>query len=363
MNWIIDWWFHLHSKVKTHLENQAQSACDYYYLFLPQKNINQSMDSSHSGLNTTTHKKPNTLKHTDGTVAMQTHSLSSHLLQRFFFLTWQLGKASVKKRCQNKTISMGGVLASSQVKCKKSLCWIPPWDSGEQSPLLRAVMDGPQPSPVPASYLALPLILSSSSGLNPLSLCHSTPLFLSLLPPCHEHNHMCTYYTTIQGRMSTEQKQRASVGQSLAINRLPEFIIVSSYDGEEPRGLGEREEGRPSSITLCWLLLHSLYRLQAPYHFHLPWSSSSCTETAEPRWKCCWHPCFTLIKKTWDCSLFGWTVVWLDRYTDQRPSIYSNVKVTCVMCSNKVWKTGRLDQHNCWMSQGTRSQEKCQQCP
>lgn len=44
--------------------------------------------------------------------------------------------------------------------------------------------------------------------------------------------------------MSTEQKQRASVGQSPAINRLLEFIIVSSYDGEEPRGLGEREEGR-----------------------------------------------------------------------------------------------------------------------
>lgn len=69
--------------------------------------------------------------------------------------------------------------------------------------------------------------------------------------------------------MSTEQKQRASVGQSLAINRRLEFIIVSSYDGEEPRGLGEREEGRLSSITLCSLLLPFWYRLKSPHQFHL----------------------------------------------------------------------------------------------
>lgn len=46
--------------------------------------------------------------------------------------------------------------------------------------------------------------------------------------------------------MSTEQKQRASVSQWQAINRLLEFIIVSSYDGEEPGGLRRREKGTAS---------------------------------------------------------------------------------------------------------------------
>ncbi len=73
--------------------------------------------------------------------------------------------------------------------------------------------------------------------------------------------------------MSTEQRQRASVCQSPAINRLLEFIIVSSYDGEEPRGLGEREEGRPSSITLL-AFTPLLYRLQSSYQFHLSCVSS-----------------------------------------------------------------------------------------
>lgn len=198
---------------------------------------------------------------------------SAHLL-RLFLLTWQLGNASLKNAAKGRPLPGGGVLASSQVRCQREPeCWIPPWDSSKQSALLHALMDGPQPSPVPASYLALPLILSSSSGLNPLSLCHSTPLFLYFpsLSWAESHAHILN---SKPRRMSTEQTQRDSVGQSPAINRLLEFIIVSSYDGEEPRGLGEREEGRPSGISLCWLLLPSLYRLQSPYQFHLSWFSS-----------------------------------------------------------------------------------------
>lgn len=61
--------------------------------------------------------------------------------------------------------------------------------------------------------------------------------------------------------MSTEQRQRASVGRWLAINRVLEFIIVSSYDGEEPGGDGEREDGK-TSRTALWLLNSSIYRLQ-----------------------------------------------------------------------------------------------------
>lgn len=55
--------------------------------------------------------------------------------------------------------------------------------------------------------------------------------------------------------MSTEQRQRASVSQSLAINRLLEFIIVSSYDVEEPRGLGR---GGRQCVQHHWLLADML---------------------------------------------------------------------------------------------------------
>lgn len=171
---------------------------------------------------------------------------SAHLLQLFLshLTTWQ---SFSEKCCQGgdhyQGRSPGFKSGQMQRDCAEFL--------HKQSPPVHWWMDH---SPVPASYLALPLILSSSSGL-----IHWVSITLSLsfspLLLCHEHDHMCTYYTTNQGGCPYSRNRGASVGQSLAINRLLEFIIVSSYDGEEPRGLGEREESRPSSITLCWLLL------------------------------------------------------------------------------------------------------------
>lgn len=61
---------------------------------------------------------------------------------------------------------------------------------------------------------------------------------------------MCTYYTASQGGCPQSTDRGASVGQSPAINRLLEFIIVSSYDGEEPRGLGERERMADQAASL-----------------------------------------------------------------------------------------------------------------
>lgn len=113
-------------------------------------------------------------------------------------------------------------------------------------------------SPAQPCYLPLPLILSSSSGLNPLSLSVTPPLSSSLFPLSHEHNHMCTYYTASRGGCPQSRDRGASVGPSPAINRLLEFIIVSSYDGEEPGGLGERERVAHQAASLSLLALTSL---------------------------------------------------------------------------------------------------------
>lgn len=163
-----------------------------------------------------------------------------------------------------KGISLPGEESWLQVRsnAKKKLCWIPPWNSNKESPLLCTLIDGPQPSPVPASYPLFFLWIKSTESLSLLS----SPS----LSWAWSHVHILHNWPR---QMSKEQKQRASVGQSRAINRLFEFIIVSSYDGEEPGGLGEREEGRPSSITLCWLLF-PFPRIQILYQFHLSWFSS-----------------------------------------------------------------------------------------
>lgn len=95
---------------------------------------------------------------------------------------------------KRETITRGGVLAASQVKREKKrdcaeFLYESPISSQHSS--ARWWMDAS-----PAS--ALPLILSSSSGLNHWV---SVTLLLSSspLPLRHEHNHMCTYYTTSQG--------------------------------------------------------------------------------------------------------------------------------------------------------------------
>lgn len=66
--------------------------------------------------------------------------------------------------------------------------------------------------------------------------------------------------------MSTERRQRASVGQSLAINRLLGSIIVSSCDAEEPGGLGETEEGSGEQHHLSARFLQRPPR-RRPLHF------------------------------------------------------------------------------------------------
>ncbi len=111
--------------------------------------------------------------------------------------TWQ---SLCEKCCQEEDHYQGRSPGSKSGQMPKRNCaeFLHETPITDNTPSVCTLMDGPEPSLVPASYLALPLILSSSSGLNPLSLCHSTPLFSS--PPlCHEHNHMCTYYTTSQG--------------------------------------------------------------------------------------------------------------------------------------------------------------------
>lgn len=91
-------------------------------------------------------------------------------------------------------------------------------------------MEGPQPSPAPP--LIPPAILSSSSGLESLSL---------LLSPLAQPQ---------RRRERGAEAEGATVGQSVPINRLLEFIAVSSCAGEEPRGLGDREEGTSSIIFI-----------------------------------------------------------------------------------------------------------------
>ena len=74
---------------------------------------------------------------------------------------------------------------------------------------------------------------------------------------------MHIYYTTSQGGCPPSRDTGLLLAKRWAINSLVEFIIVSSYDGEEPAGFGESEAGGPSSITLSWRFLPACYRLHA----------------------------------------------------------------------------------------------------
>lgn len=160
--------------------------------------------------------------------------------------------------------------------------------------------------------------------------------------------------------MSTEQRHGASVSQSLAINRLLEFIIVSSYDVEEPRGLGEREEDSARSLTGCWLIRWSLYWLQCPYQFHLSWVSSP--ERRHPSCWNGWHGMMEQIGKKWatvhDTILFTvfrvlvWQRAgWLPLDTDH--SFISHNGKGHVMCDLPQIKHGR-------QSTATYTDAKCQ---
>lgn len=127
---------------------------------------------------------------------------SAHLFQLFLphLTTWQ---SFCEKCCQKgdhyQGRSPGFKSGQMQRDCAEFL--------HKQSPLLRTLMDGPQPSPIPASYLALPLILSSSSGLIHWVPVTLLPLFLSFpsLPWAWSHVHILHNKPR---RMSTEQKQR-----------------------------------------------------------------------------------------------------------------------------------------------------------
>lgn len=135
--------------------------------------------------------------------AMQTHFSTWSQLTSFSSssLTWQLGKASVKNVAKGETIIRGGVLASSQVKCRETVLnssisnhhpHIDGWTTAQPCPCLLSCF---------ASYPILFL------WINPLSLCHSSPLFLSFpaLPWAWSHVHILHNKPR---RMSTEQKQR-----------------------------------------------------------------------------------------------------------------------------------------------------------
>lgn len=123
--------------------------------------------------------------------------------------------------------------------------------------------------------------------------------------------------------MSTEQKQRASVSQWQAINRLLEFIIVSSYDGEEPGGLRGREKGTASlSAGFTSLLASAVTSISVSLLliclFHREISEPSINHVYE------WTNEWKIIQNTRNCDsvMIYWTVVWFISYHASISSIW-----------------------------------------
>lgn len=123
--------------------------------------------------------------------------------------------------------------------------------------------------------------------------------------------------------MSTEQKQRASVSQWQAINRLLEFIIVSSYDGEEPGGLRGREKGTASlSAGFTSLLASAVTSISVSLLliclFHREISEPSINHVYE------WTNEWKIIQNTRNCDSVLWfTEQWYDLYHTMHQSLPS----------------------------------------